>query len=109
MAEVLLHQHLANREYLPHSLIRAGGGGQAQHRVYADLWEEGVRSLGCSGGAGGVQEGRGTLCHKFSLSSIEVEDDLPGQLLSTDWHHNELHLNVYQESLLVTHKDWVVW
>ena len=40
----LLHQHLANREYLPHSLIRAGGGGQAQHRVYADLWEEGVRS-----------------------------------------------------------------
>ena len=25
------------------SCARAAGGGQAQHRVYADLWEEGVR------------------------------------------------------------------
>ena len=85
--------------------------GTTSCNLCLNCWADKVADepLGCSWGAGGVLEGRGTLCHKFSLSSIEVEDDLPGQLLSTDWHHNELHLNVYQESLLVTHKDWVVW
>ena len=43
LEQYVCHSHLANREYLPHNLTRAGGGGQAQHTVYADLWEEGVR------------------------------------------------------------------
>jgi len=43
LEQYVCHSHLANREYLPHNLTRAGGSGQAQHRVYADLWEEGVR------------------------------------------------------------------
>ena len=81
-------------------------------------WEDKIADepLGCSEGAVGIGEESGTLSHQFSLGCVEVEYNLLGMLfeedwlLGTDWRRNkEIHLDIYEETLLVTNIHWVVW